>query len=219
MSIIETSGKDYFARKFAGTVFLDAEGEPCVIPSGELAGLSANTFTQDGRVRVLKLRGTPDKSSKAEHIIDADYFDSMEKFAVPELGWRTAAAGRVLVYFARSTRTYKKGICLDSVTYDFAPHTLELMNSGSLSMDYYARPAVKGHMILSPQVLTLAEGLRGMNSGELMSFAISPQVAVAPALDGSDGTYSVYHKLDIVGTLTSRGRVTLINNLPLEEFT
>lgn len=216
MSIIKTTSKDWFSRKFCSAVLFSPSGEPCVLPHEGMVGLGYPSFNIDGKVRAFVLTGTPEKSSKKEIFIDPEYFDDMDKFKVPDLGWRTAADGRVLAHFSRNPRTYKKGVCVDALQCTFAPHTFELMHTGNISRDYYSRPAVKAHMVMSPTFIPLSEGLRRMNEGEIMSFAVSSNLAICPSAD--DDRYHVVSGTDVVGYITPEGRAVLQINQTLEDL-
>jgi hypothetical protein len=215
MSIIKETSGDYFARKFGAAMFFGPEGVPCILPSNEVSGLGASTFTQDGKVRAFALEGTAEKPSKKELFIEKEFFDSMERFSVPDLGWRAAAEGRVMVHFARATRTYKKGVCLDSVEVRFAGHTMELMDTGNVSHEYYNRPTTKALMILTPVYTPLAEGLEGMNSGKIIGFALSANLAVLP---GDGDNYQIAYGMQVVGTLSPDGSARMSIKRSLEDL-
>ena len=207
MNIIDSTNKDYFLRKFGGAMFLDEEGNPCLLPAVDVSGLtSISMYTQEGKVRALALQGSPEKSSKKERIFDLDFFDNMDKFKVPDLGWRQAAEGRVLVHMSRVARIYKKGVTVDGLELHWASHTRDLMDTGNISTEYYNRPNVKAHMLLKPKFLTMQEGVRRMLDGNILAFAASPNIAVVPA---SDNSLSILYGKNKVGDIDANARITL----------
>lgn len=207
MTIISTMGRDYFVRKFSSAVFFGPEGEHCVLPHQALAGLkSASPFTVEGNVRAISVVGTAEKHSKRELILPQDFFDDMNKFSIPTLGYRTAAEGRVMFYASPIVRAYKKGVCLDAVRTDIAFHSRELMSAGAISSSYYSRPSTRAKMLLDPQYMSLSDGLRAMNDGDILSFALSPNLAIVPS-DGEN--YLVHCKNQIIGEVTPDGTVQI----------
>lgn len=206
MSIILNTNRDYFVRKFGGAMFFDSDGTPCALPCPSLSGMDVPMFTNEAKVRAIAVTGSADRPVKEERILEPEFFDSMAKFAVPALGWRSAAGGRVMMYLTGSTRTYKKGVCLDSVQFSYARHTRDMFETGNVSHSFYGRPYVKLAAVMRPKYMSLQEGLAAMNAGDIMGFAVSQDLAVLP---NADDTYLVAYANQIVGTISPSGTATL----------
>lgn len=215
MNIIQATSTNYFRSKFGGALFFGPDGSPCVIPHADMGGINGYTFTDEHKVRAYSLSGTAEKPAKKELIIEPDFFDSMERFDVPELGWRTAAEGRIMMHITRATRSYKKGVCLDALQVEVAPHSSELMDTGNISRDYYNRPTTRALMILSPNYKSMEEGLAAMNDGSIMGFAVSNKLAVLPS---AGEHYNIAYGLRIIGRIEPNGSVVMHTKLAVEEL-
>lgn len=210
MSIIRDMGRQYFYSKFAGAVVLSPDGKAGCIDT-------ASTYDEDGNVCVISSTGTLGKARRNVIPVPPDYFDSLEKFNVPDLGWRSAAEGRYMAYFQRPQRTYRKGLHVRDLQVTQMAHTTQLINSGNLSGMFFSRDYIVARMLCEPEFMPLADGLAAMNSSDIMGFALSNKLAVGPS--DRDDTYILYYEEFPVGTVGSDGTMNLHIPNTFEELT
>lgn len=197
-NLIQQFSLDYFMARFQNTVLLGPNGNPCYISEGNSSSIVTKEVTGTiGKLRTETVR------------IPHDFFTDMTVFKTPELGWRTAAQGRLAVFLSRNNRGYNRGINLGSLTRWISPLTVQLMEDGLVSNTYYEQSGVKTKLVFDADYLTLAEGMRKMSEGELLSFAVSPRIMVAAA---GESHADLYFSENRVGRVLMNG--TIQCNIP-----
>ncbi len=213
MSIVTELGHSYFAERFNGAYFRGPEDKMYMIDTGRRG------FSSGSNVPVLSIAGTAERVTSDVETLPTSFFTDMAQFKVPRLGWRCAQNGRYLTYLTRNNQSYQRGVCKKNIERTYAPHTDFLSRYGQVSKDYFDRYETTGKLVLDPHYLPLQQGLREMNAGRRLAFAINPDVAVVPY---SDDRYALLGMSGMIGTVecaTGQIEMTIPLNTELLETT
>lgn len=195
MNIIQEMGRDYFNQRCAGGIFLSPEG---------IANYVVEANTQS--VVCKQMTGEVGKLKTEQRIYPHDHFTSFNLFRVPELGWRAAMDGRILVRYTRNNTRYERAVCQRNVVTEIHPLMATLIDTAAVSATYYQQQGVQAKMIAEPGFLTMADGLERMRSGEILSFVVTPHVVVAAE---SDDRAVIYFGTTPAGIADLSGEVTI----------
>lgn len=186
-NLVQELGVERFRQKFGGSFFFDDEGLPCVINTVDNGGVSVGCTSVSGDVKNIRVN---------PKVLPSDFFASLATFKVPKLGWRMAYEGRYLAYLSRDNRSYHRGISQGNLTTDLSALTKWLMRTNNFSVPFSANKLCT--LALRPEYMPLSEGIAAMRAGELLSFAVSPDIAVVPS---EDDTYDVYFRQNQAGKI------------------
>lgn len=196
MHLIRELGESYFRERFASCMFLDLDGNA--------AYLNENSDWYDNQVPCFTVTGPASKPVIAESRLPYDFFKDLSVFAVPPLGWRAAAQGRYLVHFSRNNRSYHRAIAPHILRRVVSPSTQYLLDTDSISSNYYERAAITVNLVMKPEYHTMQEGLALMRQGKLFSFCSSANVSVIP---DTEGRQAIFFNTNRVGTVESNGTI------------
>jgi hypothetical protein len=192
-NLIESLGTDYFNQRFEGSMFRDPEGRPSFMEMASHNGVSVKSLT-----------GVVGKLSTVSHLLPHAFFSGLEVFAVPDLGWRSVQGGRFLARLSRNNQSYARGVTFSNLRTYQHPMTTAMMEEGLLSSGYYAQRGVITKMVFDQEYLSLSEGLSLMREGDVLSFCISPNMAVVAEGDDVAGLLLGDNK---VGTVSYDGTI------------
>lgn len=203
MNLMQEFGPRYVNDRSRGAVFVHPEG---------WTGIMEQAF-DNGEVDVTKVEGNIGRLSVEKITLPHDYFTGLKVFDVPELGWRTAQNGRVLVHL-RQSAGYSRGVApRNNLITEFSDMTQYMFENRAVSSAYYQRQDVQAKLITSPVYLTLSTGLQLLREGEIASFAISPILAVCATDDESIA--NLYVRTRVVGTINlTTGSINTTVSLP-----
>lgn len=199
-NLISELGRPYFNERFGNSFFKGPNGHPCYVMRSERTAVIETPEI----VRAVEVKGSLSKPTVDEIEIPADFFSSMEVFAVPELGWRMAAKGKYLARFERNNRSYHRGVAFSNLIRSHHDMTLWAADEGIISLEHYTRHANTVKLVMEPEYMPLSEGIKEMAQGKLLSFAVSANLAVVPDLDDKFALLFGYNK---VGTITPEGEI------------
>lgn len=202
MNLVNEVGVSHFRERWESALFFNEGGDPCYINS-EATWIS-------GTVACSVVKGTASKPKLEDANNPYECFKDLTMFKTPALGWRMAANGRYLVYLRRNNKAYRRGVSLTHVTGWLAPSTQLLVSTGDLSKDFYSRQSSRAMMIMKPEYMKLQQGLQAMRDGDVLSFAVSNNLAVIPDVDDK---VSVYFNMSKVGTIGLDG--SIVCNVPI----
>lgn len=176
-NLVEELGVSYVLDRFRECMFLDGEGKSCYI-DGSRPWLR-------GHVAVNVVDGTPEAPVVAQGQLTAEFFKDLTVLATPALGWRQSNEGRYLVHFTRDNRSYHRAVAPANLKRSFAPSTRYLVNTSNLDRAIYDGVDSTALLVLKPQYTPFREGLEAMRNGAILSFAVSPTIAVIPDMNNS----------------------------------
>lgn len=168
--LIEKVGREYFNRRFSGSFFMDDRKRPSIV------GRAA-----DGMVNYTAITGSPRKIIRTARDLPYSFFSGLEVFGVPPLGWRSHSEGKYLAFYTRNNRSYHRGLSPDNIQVHPTAMTQWMLSSNNLTTSQ--DPETLCFVALKPHFTPFAEGIQKMREGSLLSFAVSPTVAVVPTED------------------------------------
>lgn len=196
MNIVDQVGWEYFSTRFNGCVFIGPSAAPHYIEG-----------VNNSRSRLVQCKEVESYKSARNVTLPYDFFESFKFLAVPEVGWRAAEGGRLLVRLERNNTSYTRGITLKNLTRDYAMHTEYMFNMGKLSRRDVELPAYTATLVTKPEHMSMRDGLEAMNKGEIMAFTNSAHIAVVPE---SNTTYNILCGSSHVANVSPEGEVTLM---------
>lgn len=203
MNLIEELGRQYIAERFDQCMFYGPERRPCVLRA-------ASRWNPEDGVPVQVINGTPSNKSVEDMTLDADFFKDLNTLAVPQLGWRSTAEGKYMLYYSRNNASYHRGLAPKNLQRYMSPVTRYLLETDNLDDTTYANYHTDVLMIMKPEFQTLADGVERLRAGELISFCVSPVLAVMPA-KGSN--MSVYFNTRPVATIDKDNNILCENKI------
>ena len=195
-NIVEQVTPDYFSGRFAGCMFFGPTGNPCYIEA-----------VNNQRRGVVNCKEFLSAKDSKQTQVPFEFFQSFNFLAVPELGWRAAESGRVLVRLQRNNSSYTRGITTKNVMREYAPHTEYMISMNKLKRAELDTPGYLVMLVTKPNHLTMAEGLEKLNRGAIMAFTNSAKVAVVPE---SNNSYNLFCNADHVANVTPEGEVRVL---------
>ena len=194
-NLIQQIGADYFRRRFQLAFFRDDGGHPAVLQS-----------MHDGRsVETQRVIGDVDRVTTENRMLPATFFDSLERFTVPPLGWRCAYQGKLMVHLQRNNSSYDwRGTGFNNIITHFAPLTSALQDDGLVNTDL--TPAQMCALTFNDAFMSLQQGVDEIRAGRRLGFAISPTVAVSVK---NEDTLEVYFRQFAVGTIDGSNRMKI----------
>lgn len=189
MNLMQEFGPRYVNDRSRGAVFVHPEG---------WTGIMEQAY-DNGEVEVTKVEGNVGRLSVEKIMLPHDYFTGLKVFDVPELGWRTAQNGRMLVHLRQSSG-YSRGVSpRNNLITEYSDMTQYMFENRAVSQAYYQRQDVMAKLITTPEYLTLADGIKQMREGEIASFAMSPILAACATDD--ENVANLYVRTRVVGTI------------------
>jgi hypothetical protein len=216
MSLFSELGFGYANDMFNGASFL-YKGKPHVLQG----------VTDSGRA--LAVRYANCEIEEHDVIIDAEYFDTWDKFSYPTLGYRQDEAGNFLGYYFRRPST-RRGLHMQDVL--VVPHfACEAIES---NLGYLGEPGItsrhhsvlverKMEAVMMPKYTPFAVGLPKVLAGEIPFFCSSAEFAIAPSPRSEE--LDILYRRRKIGYITPSGAVTMsisnptVNSLWEEETT
>lgn len=185
-NLIDKVGQVYFNRRFQGSYFMDDKGRPSILQAA----------LGDGEVTYIALTGTPSRVIETTRTLPNEFFTGLETFSVPTLGWRSHSEGRYLAFFSRNNRSYHRGLSVGNLNVELSPMTRWLVSTKNVQDPRSDK--VLCLLALKPNFTPFTEGVRQMREGEILSFAVSPTIAVVP---DEDDKFSIYFRQAKAGTV------------------
>lgn len=193
-NFINSLSVNYCNEFFPNAMFL-YEGKPHLFSSTDGRYVAAIELSPDPKVRATKSVAVP-----------ASFFTGWASFSFPTLGYRQADSGQFLGYFSRRP-SVRRGLNLSDVlctTHDVSYGCAEyLMYDWH---DYDSRYG-KAQLIMCPSYTNLLEGLKDIKSGNIASFALSADFAVAP--NSSVEYLEILFRQRRVGVINKDGDISL----------
>lgn len=196
MNLIKELSVGYFQERFGGCMFFD--------PDKKASYIDTSRSWHKNEVGIITVSGTASKPVTEEAVLPYDFFTGLEVFGVPNLGWRSAAQGRYMVYMSRNNRAYHRGVSREVLQRWLSPATQFLIDTDNISEDYYTRVATTTSMVMQPEYVPFTEGVSMLKRGELFSFCTSANLAVIPDV-GDD--LAIYFNSNRVGSVKSNGQI------------
>lgn len=196
MSIIQEVGTDYFSSRFQGCIFLGPNGNPHYVES--IARASSQ------RVNCREVLSVKDSR---QALVPFEFFQTFKFLTVPELGWRAAEKGRVLVRLQRNNSSYTRGVTIKNVFRSYAPHTEYMFNMGKLNRQLVDATDYLVKLVTEPGHMSMTEGVKALNRGNIMSFTVNAKVAVVPE---NNSLYNIFCNADHVANVSPEGQVTML---------
>lgn len=159
----------YCNELMPGAMFLK-DGEPHVFREADYEGQ---------HVYCRKYSTTADRVTTKAVQVPSTFFKGWAAFEFPILGYRMAANGQLLAYVSRNN-SVRRGLHIEDARVDLHEVSYQCENIFGLGLDHYTRGNGKVPLILCPQYMTYTEGMAKILNGEIPSFALSPDFAVAP---------------------------------------
>lgn len=198
-NLVTQYGSDWFYSKFSGSFFRH-EGAPFkVIPN---SGSRRTAW-----IPCLKLEKNEEGTVRGTEInVNVAAFTDVSVFSVPNLGWRSALKGKYLAYYYRNNNSYHRGLSSRNMAVNESAMTRWLSRHSD-----YNRDAVDDNFLaytaMCPEFLPLTEGVAKMARGEILSFAVSPTVAVLP---NDEDSFAVMFKEKVAGHVSPDGNMSLV---------
>lgn len=196
MTIVEQVGPDYFASRFTGCVFIGPNGNPHYIDG-----------VNNPRSRQVNCKEVESLKSVRNVTIPFDFFETFKFLSVPEIGWRSAEGGRVLVRLQRNNTSYTRGITLKNLHREYAEHTEYMFDMGKLCKKDTELGSYLATLVTRPEHLSISEGVEAMNKGKIIAFSNSAHVAVVPE---SNTMYNILCNSTHVANITPEGEVKVL---------
>ena len=196
MNIVEQVGAEYFSGRFAGCIFVGPNGNPHYIDG-----------VMNPRSGLVNCKEVETPKSVRNTAIPFDFFESFKFLSMPEVGWRSAEDGRVMVRLQRNNTSYTRGITLKNVLKEYAEHTEYMFNMGKISKKDVELGSYLATLVTRPSHLSMQEGVDAMNKGKLMAFTNSAHVAVVPE---SDSVYNILCNSTHVANVSPEGEVSVL---------
>lgn len=205
--LITDFGLDRFNSAFQGAWFIGPDNKVHEVRRADILhdfDLDKDTY----RVKTYSTETGPDRIVPVENVVDGDFFKDFNAFSYPPLGWRSAINGRLLVHCSFSVGSYQRGLKHSNVEATLHPVSYWARDIGLLDGDpsELLTSMRMGHMVMMPQYTTMDKGVRRMNEGKIMSFAINERIAVCIGADAS--AYDLLYDTACVGKVSHDGTIT-----------
>lgn len=195
-NLVEQYGSSWFMNKFNGCFFLH-NGEPHIVQN--------NATRWRTNVPCVKVEKGEEVYAGYETVVPTDAFTDISVFSVPNLGWRSSDKGRCLYYLTRNNSSYHRGLSQRNVT--AYPSTLTTWLQGYTGYNAFLTKEMLAYTSLVPDFLSIPEGVAKIRAEEILSFAVSPTIAVLPI--GED-KMAVMFKQKRAGTIMPDDSMSLI---------
>lgn len=203
MNLIEELGRQYITERFDQCMFYDSEGRPCVLRV-------ASRWNPEDGVPIDRFSGTPENVETSNDTLDPDFFKDLSVLAVPQLGWRSTAEGKYTVYYSRNNASYHRGLANKNLLKYISPLSQYMLETESINGDNLMTYQTDVMMVMKPQFETLKSGIEKLRAGELVSFSVSPIVAVFPS---KNGNLSVYFNTRPVAVIDKDNNINSTNDV------
>lgn len=168
MNLLEQHGAATYNSRIAGAFIRHSEGWVGILGQCE-----------DGtNIKVTKVEGKIGKLSTEDVYLRPDFLPNLAALGTPDLGYRTAAEGRLLVYITNAGG-YNRGIGNANANMTYSNMSYDMFEARALSSSYYSRPDVRAMLVHNPEYLDFHTGAAAMSTGDLASFAINSYVALS----------------------------------------
>lgn len=193
--LINQIGLDYFRRRFSSAFFIGPDGLPSFV----------NDVGDGYTVHCTKVTGSVDKISTENIRVPWAFFDSLERFRVPALGWRCGYKGKLLVHLQRDNGSYSmRGTGSGNMRPHFSPLTSVLADDGQVNTRL--SPAQLCALTFDNSFIPLQQGVQEIRNGQRLSFAVSPTIAVSVK---NDTVLEVYFRQFAVGTIDGNNNMKI----------
>ncbi len=205
-NLLDELGAQYMVDRFSECMFYDADRRVSVIDSS-----LAPNWNRDN-VGVITLTGDVSNVTQTRGAIPKEFFKDMSVFGAPDLGWRMAAQGKYLAHFRRNNKSYHRAVAAgrrSNLLRTLSPVTQYMVDSENLNEEYYNSMHVTTMLIMQPSFIPFRQGLELMRRGELLSFCVSPNIAVIP---DTKGRQSILFNTARVAMVEADGEVKFTTN-------
>lgn len=191
---ISELGAGYMNDMLGGAPFMH-DGE--VYLFSELTGRTAIAYHLNGPVENIQAEAKE---------VPASIFTGWSTFSFPVLGYRSALNGQILIYQSRVNST-RRGLNPRDIQNQWHDVSHACASRWDLNLPYFNTANVKAYMVMKPVYTGFAEGLHKILKGEIASFALSAEFAVAP----SDNVpfLEILFRQRRVGTIDADGNVNI----------
>lgn len=159
-----------------------------------------------GAVSAWQLVGDEENLDARNTKVPAEIFTGWKSFAFPVLGYRSAREGQVLMYMTRQN-SVRRGLNPRDIRIEWHDVSHACSNAYSFHLEGYARNNNKAFIAMKPRYLSFNEGLTRIMSGDIPSFALSADFAVAP--HDTVEYLEILFRQRRVGEIDSRGNVNI----------
>lgn len=145
--------------------------------------------------------------------LDASVLKSFSDLSYPRLGYRnfTATAnGREVntVRYTQAERSVHRGLRRDNLGWEDYPAAVGLPLGFGM---YWDIKEVKA--IFWPTWIKYTDGIKGILSGDILSFAVNEDLAVGISTTSGDAQADIYFRRKLVGRVEKDGRIVLFNKM------
>lgn len=194
-NLIQELGADRFLSKFFNSFFYDPEGVPSRVTN-------VDRHSPELNVHCTAVSGPAHNVRVNNSILPAEFFSGIGVFKTPKLGWRSVADGRVLVYLSRNNRSYHRGTSPKNLNVELSQLTRWLQRSGNYNFPFTDNKLCA--LTMTPNYMSFAQGVEQMRRGNILSFAVSPEIAVTP---GPQDTLDIYFRTIKGGKVLANGNI------------
>lgn len=187
-NLIESMGVNYFNEKFHNAYFMSDQRIYRIIEA-----------QRSDRVTVQDIDEEDDTK-----VISASRFPGFKAFEYPLLGYRRFADNVYGYMYKRQTTN--RGFRAEAASITWTGCTRLLYDLGVINTRLTERDKIKA--VFRPQFDSLERDLPKLLNGEVSGVVLNHNVMIEPAVDSSDGWYSVLYRQARVGKMNSRGQVT-----------
>lgn len=114
--------------------------------------------------------------------LPAEFFTGWKSFAFPTLGYRSVRNGQVLAYLSRNN-SVRRGLNPRDIRVEYHDVSHTCSAAYGFNLGSYNQNNAKAALVMKPQYTGFNEGIARILQGEIPSFALSADFAVAPHED------------------------------------
>lgn len=195
MNLIEQFGPSWFEQKFRGSYF-QYEGMPAKVINV--------TGERRSSVKCLVIPRINGQVTPYTKEVPYYYFNNVEIFNVPTLGWRSCNKGTWTAWISRNNHSYHRGLSAANIRVQHSDLTTFLSRQGISFVPMNDEKLC--NIVLQPQFIPLRKGISLMLAGKIVSFAVSSTIAVFP---GEDDKLVIKFSNKDVGTVDADGNINI----------
>lgn len=195
-NLINDLGRDYCLENIVGSIFF-VDGAPHLLADIDRHELLATRIDGTAEAPLTVQVRLP---------ISPTFDKGFESLAHPNLGYRVAAGGKLLLMLT-STPSFRRGLQHTGLRSNFPTVSEYIAHKLELNLRMYNDPYVKARLVVETNFTPLAEGLKKIADGSLYLFAVNEDIAVVPS--PRKGLYlDLLYKDRIVGHIDTSGSIT-----------
>lgn len=158
------------------------------------------------KAMAFKLGPTAEQCQAEATVVPVDIFDGWKAFSFPTLGYRSSDRGQVLTYLTRTNST-RRGLNPRDMQMVFHDVSYQCSRMYGTNLNHYNTTNVRAFMAMKPEYTKFMVGMEKILKGEIASFALSAEFAVAP----SDNVpfLEILFRQRRIGTIDESGNVSI----------